>query len=104
MSKENKIPSAIWQAFGLQEPVTEHRFHPVCKWRFDYAWPASRMAVEVEGIFYSAGQGKSRHQTGKGYSADMEKYNAAIELGWRVLRYAPNKIDYAQVKRILTGR
>ena len=103
MRTENKIPAQFWLLMGIPAPVPEYRFHPVRKWRFDYAWPASRVAVEVEGIFYRAGQGKSRHQTGKGYAADMEKYNAATELGWRVLRYAPGKINYVQVKRILTG-
>ena len=27
----------------------EYRFHPTRKWRFDYAWPENKIALEVEG-------------------------------------------------------
>lgn len=62
--------------------VTEHRFHPKRRWRFDFAWPAYRIAVEVEGGVYS----KGRHTRAKGYSEDCTKYNEAAIYGWRVLR------------------
>ena len=65
-------------------PVEEHCFHPTRKWRFDLALPDHRIAVEYEGI----GQGESsRHTTGGGYAEDCHKYNAAVLLGWRVLRF-----------------
>lgn len=71
------------RAAGLPEPETEHRFHPKRRWRFDFAFPESRIAVEVEGGTWAGG----RHTTGKGFQKDCEKYNAAVELGWRVLRF-----------------
>ena len=61
----------------------EHRFAPPRRFRFDWALPSHRVAVEWEGIF----AGKSRHTTLKGYSKDAEKYNAAAILGWIVLRF-----------------
>lgn len=64
------------------DPVKEHRFHDTRRWRFDYAFPDIKLAVEYEGIF----SGKSRHTTLKGYDGDAEKYNEAVLLGWRVLR------------------
>lgn len=64
--------------------VTEHKFHPTRKWRFDYALTDKLIAIEYEGIY---GAGKSRHTTAKGYSGDTEKYNEASKLGWKVLRY-----------------
>ena len=70
---------------GLSPPVSEHRFHPVRKWRFDYAWPELKIALEVEGGAWTGG----RHTTGKGFVADMEKYNTAAALGWRVIRTTP---------------
>jgi hypothetical protein len=36
-----------------------------------------------------------------GYMRDMEKYNRATELGWRILHYAPGRVDYAQIRRVL---
>lgn len=60
----------------------EHRFHPTRAWRFDFAWPAARLALEVEGGTRSGG----RHTTGTGFEADAQKYNEAALLGWTVLR------------------
>lgn len=68
--------------------VSELKFHPVRRWRFDYAHESLKIAVEVEGGIWS----KGRHTRGKGYIADCEKYNAAQILGYRVLRYSPNQI------------
>ena len=61
----------------------EHVFAPPRKWRFDWAIPSHRVAIEWEGIF----AGKSRHTTLGGYSKDAEKYNKAEILGWIVLRF-----------------
>ena len=69
--------------------VDEHRFHTTRKWRFDLACPSRRIAVEIEGGAWSRG----RHTRGVGYIGDMEKYNCAILLGWRVFRYTPNQLD-----------
>jgi len=67
----------------------EYRFHPKRKWRFDYAHPELMIAVETEGGVWVQG----RHIRGKGYINDMEKYNAAQLLGWKVLRYTPQQTD-----------
>lgn len=72
----------------LPSPETEYRFAPPRRWRFDYAWPSKRLAIEQEGAVWTRG----RHTRGKGYVADMEKYNAATLLGWRVLRFTPQQI------------
>jgi very-short-patch-repair endonuclease len=67
---------------NLPAPDREYRFHPVRKWRFDYAWPKRKIALEVEGGTYCRG----RHVRPQGYERDCEKYNAAALLGWTVLR------------------
>jgi hypothetical protein len=70
-------------------PVLEHRFDPKRRWRFDLAWPDRKLAVEVEGGTWVAG----RHTTGAGFLADIEKYNAAVLAGWRVLRVTTGMVD-----------
>lgn len=80
--------SAACKAYGLPVPEREFRFHPDRKFRFDYAFPAHKLAIEQDGGIYSGG----RHVRGKGYENDMEKMNLAVLAGWRVLRYTPQRI------------
>jgi hypothetical protein len=72
---------------GLPLPEAEHRF---CerRWRFDYAWPAQKVALEVEGGIYTRG----RHVRPKGFLNDMKKYNRATVLGWRLVRCTPSEL------------
>lgn len=74
------------------DAVTEHRFHPTRKWRFDFAIPSARLAIEIDGGVWTSG----RHSRGAGQIADMEKLNAAAILGWRVLRFTPQQIPSIQ--------
>ena len=67
---------------GLPEPEREYRFAPPRRWRFDFAWPKRRLAVEIEGGVHSGG----RHVRGQGFVDDAEKYLGAIVLGWTVIR------------------
>lgn len=70
------------------EPVKEYQFHPTRKWRFDYAFVNEKIALEVEGGVHTGG----RHIRPKGFLGDMEKYNTAATLGWRLLRTTPDKL------------
>lgn len=72
---------------------SEFRFHPTRKWRFDRAWQTPKVAVEIDGEgHFSKVSGQwipGRHHRTKGYANDLEKLNAATELGWRVFRFTP---------------
>lgn len=70
-----------------QNPVAEYRFHPSRKWRFDFAFPDHKLAVEIEGNAWHV-NGGGRHMQ----DSDMEKYNAAASLGWRVFRFSPGML------------
>lgn len=72
--------------------VREYKFHPIRKWRFDFAIPEHNLAAEVEGGIFIHG----RHQRPGGFIKDMEKYNAAVTLGWRVLRFTPKQVKTGQ--------
>jgi very-short-patch-repair endonuclease len=52
------------------------------RWRFDFAFVAQKVAVEVDGGTHSQG----RHNRHSGFEKDCQKLNAAAELGWTVLR------------------
>lgn len=74
---------------NVEPPETEFTFAPPRRWRFDLAWPSRMLAVEVEGGSWVGG----RHTRGAGFEADVEKYNEAVLLGWRLLRVTPKMID-----------
>lgn len=83
------MKSAIEETFAmhvraskLPPPVREYRFHAERRWRFDFCWPDRKVAVECEGATWTNG----RHTRGSGYAKDLEKYNAAQMLGWKVFR------------------
>ena len=73
---------------GLPKPEAEYKFHPTRKWRFDFAWPGLKLAVEVDGGTWAGG----RHSRGQGYEDDCVKLNEAVLAGWRVLRVTPAMI------------
>jgi len=73
-----------WRQLGGPELEAEYKFHPVRKWRFDYAIPARQICIELEGGTWQ--KGKTGHTSGKGYAKDCQKYNEATILGWRVFR------------------
>lgn len=98
--KSTYIPLYVWDAYNLPNPEMEYKFHPVRKWRIDYAWPLCYLAVEIEGGIWTRG----RHTRGSGFAKDIEKYNALTEAGWALLRYPPNNIDYIQILNVLKQR
>jgi hypothetical protein len=102
MKTSPAIFSAFCRTMGLPAPIAEHRFHPVRKWRYDYAWPEHLIALEVEGGVWLSQHGKkSRHFTGAGAVGDMEKYNAAAVLGWRVLKCQPRELMTTKTAQLL---
>jgi hypothetical protein len=78
-----------WPDPAHGKAADECRFHPTRRWRFDYAWSARKVAVEVHGSTWAAG----RHTRGKGFAGDREKVNEAQLLGWLVL-----EVTYDQVR------
>lgn len=77
--------AALLRAVGLPLPRTEYRFHTRRRWRMDYAWPELHLFLEIEGGVWING----RHTRGSGYVRDLEKYNTAAAMGWRLIRCQP---------------
>ena len=69
-------------------PIDEFRFDVKRQWRFDYAWPESKLALEVDGGIWI----KGRHTRGAGWLKDTEKLNSAATQGWRCLRCTPQQL------------
>ena len=108
MKAEYLIPALAEE--NMQIPEEEYTFHPTRKWRFDFAYPDIKLAIEIEGSVFGRNvycntckkvvtrrlkDGRvvtvregGRHTSGAGYEKDCEKYNNAAILGWRVLRFS----------------
>ena len=92
----------LCRGMGLAEPVPEWAFHPTRKWRFDYAWPLHKVALEIEGGIWTEG----RHTRGAGAMGDLEKYSEAAILGWRIVYCVPDDMltfGMDRVQRALIG-
>lgn len=85
-AKNDVFTFYVRQKLGV-ECVREYRFYPSRMWRFDYAIPALRIAIEIDGGIWIQG----RHNRASGYIGDMEKFNAAATLGWVVLKFTPQE-------------
>lgn len=88
---ERQFQSLWLNRYPQCRPSTQVRFHPTRKWVFDFAWPVSRVAVEVQGM----GPG---HCSLMGMTRDYDKMRAAILLNWKVIYLTskhlhPSKID-----------
>lgn len=65
----------------------EWRFDAARKWRFDFAWPAQLVAVEVEGGQWVGGHGGDR------FELDCVKYSEAAIQGWLVVRVTTAMVE-----------
>lgn len=68
--------------------IREFLFAHPRKWRADFLIAGHDLLIEVEGGTWNGG----RHTSGKGYRNDCEKYNAAVLLGYRVLRFTADMV------------
>lgn len=78
---------------GFPAPSPEYVFCAHRDWRFDFAWPEQRVALELEGGVAFGG----RHSSVGGMEADMAKYNEAAIRGWIVLRVFTSKARSARI-------
>lgn len=102
-SRFEEILFAQIKQSGLKIPAREYYFYEGRRWRFDFAWPEEKVAVEVEGGIWSGG----RHTRGYGFEADCVKYNEAALAGWRLIRVSPKMVTDQRaidfIKRAIYG-
>ena len=79
--------------------VREHKFLDTRRFRFDFANPALKLAVEIDGGAWIGG----RHTRGLGIESDHEKQNLAVLAGWRVLRFTPRAVNDRSALQFIHG-
>lgn len=88
--------STLEQALGLEIsksnaliiPIQQYKFHPVRRWKFDFAWPEFKIAVEINGGTWLSG----RHNHPTSIAKDYEKLNTAQLLGWRIFQFVSSDV------------
>lgn len=71
----------------LHEQVCrECRFHSTRRWRFDFCFPGTFLAIEIDGGQYAKRGGRHNQDS------DREKINAAVALGYSVLRFSSAQV------------
>ena len=83
---ERVVATMLGGPFDIATP--EFRFCEGRRWRFDYAWPFVKVALEVQGGIWTAG----RHVRGKALLKEWEKLNTAAAMGWRILYFQPKDL------------
>lgn len=75
-------------------------------YRFDYAIPEHKIAIEQEGGIWA--KGNSGHSSGTGIQRDMDKSNLAQSLGWNVIRRTPEQMKTAEtidlIQKIISNK
>lgn len=117
MSRLEQLLEQQIRLLKLPAPETEYRFayHHVGPgkdirkrlaaaglkdYRFDFAWPSHKLAVEVEGGSFVNG----RHTRGVGFRDDCHKYHAAMMLGWTVYRCEETLIRKGKAVEFIESR
>jgi len=88
------------KASGLPQPRAQHLFAAIIgrRWRFDFAWPAYMVALEIDGLMF---KGMGRHQTVTGQREDMRKGNAALQLGWAVVHAEQSMVKSGEALKVV---
>ena len=93
------ILATLEQMFGPDKVFKEYKFHAIRRWRFDYAIPEIKLAIEYHGHAGFVGKGSSGHSTIKGLTNDCEKMNSASAHGWKVLAFTALHFRHAERMR-----
>lgn len=81
------LPVPVRQfVFEKIPPGSSRRGRPL-----DFAWPAYKVGVEIQGGTYARNRGA--HSRPKGQARDFKKLNAAAMLGWRVLQFDSKDLE-----------
>lgn len=98
MSKLENTFADLWIAYYPAIDLhSEYRFASPRRFRFDFACPLAKVAIEINGGIWTDG----RHSRGSGLATEYEKINLASSLGWRVFHLCTNTIEDEVIYRMI---
>lgn len=87
----------MWDDLGGPALERQYRFHPVRRWRADFAHLESKTLIEIDGGVWVRG----RHVRPDGFARDCVKTNTATLDGWAVFRLTPDMITPGLLRSIV---
>lgn len=72
----------------------QHLFHPTRQFRFDFAFPEIKLALEMQG--YGPG-----HASFKEMYSDYCRHNEAVALGWQILYFMQPHIKEENIEKTI---
>jgi hypothetical protein len=93
----NELIERLIEELNLPSPQKEYRPGVAKKFRFDYAWPEWKIAIEVNGATWT----KGRHSSGEGIQRDYTKLNYCQILGWLVIQFSTS-MGELYVREVIT--
>lgn len=73
---------------GMPKPEKEVKMIDKRRYRIDYAWPAIKLGIEIQGGVFTRGA----HGSIYGILAGYKKANDACEHGWSIMYYLPSEM------------
>ena len=100
---------ALVAQVGLPDPVAPPRVLATRRFRFDFAWPEQKVALEVEGGFFGSGRRcpacrqlpRSGHSSVRRLKDDADKYSWAAATGWTIIRRWPDALLTDETRAML---
>jgi very-short-patch-repair endonuclease len=83
------------QSLDLPSPEAQVRLNPTSRHVWDFAWPAHRVALEIQGGTWLPG--RSAHAGGTGATRDARKNNLAVLNGYVVLYATSDMLKDTQI-------
>lgn len=97
---------ALLNAAGLPAPELEYVFHPIRRFKADYAWPVEKLIIERQGGVWAKDgtRAKKAHTEPLAILRDYEKANLAQLAGYTYLQFTPDQLDSGSVIETLKIR
>lgn len=97
MSKRDFNIQTVWTVIKEQikdfpTPLPEYKFDKTRRWKFDYAIPEIKLAIELNG---------GVHRIKDRYLKDLEKLNHAAIQGWMVIQVDNNQVKDLSCEKII---
>jgi len=102
----------MWNALQGAPLEREWRVSPKRRFRFDFAIPKIKVAIEIEGGTWVNRRVKKKsgeevtvqggaHNSGTGYIKDVKKYNISQYKGWSLFRFTGEMINTAEIEPLI---